>query len=87
MVVLTLLEPESRFGDKLFKFQVVCPQNGTGALKGLTMTSIVVAITYQYLVVLMTYQQRYWLKTSVNESPTVWGSSSIKKNNVALPAS
>ena len=30
---LTLLEPESRFGDKPFKFQVVCPQNGTAVLK------------------------------------------------------
>ena len=33
---LTLLEPQSRFGDKPFKFQVVCPQNGTAVLKGLT---------------------------------------------------
>ena len=32
---LTPLEPQSRFGDKLFKFQVVCPQNGTAVLKGL----------------------------------------------------
>ena len=32
---LTLLEPESRFGDKAFKFQVVCPQHGTAVLKGL----------------------------------------------------
>ena len=31
---LTLLEPESRFGDKPFKFQVVFPQNGTAVLKG-----------------------------------------------------
>ena len=28
--------PQSRFGDKPFKLQVVCPQNGTGVLKGLT---------------------------------------------------
>ena len=34
--VLTLLEPQSRFGDKPLKFQVVCPQNRTGVLKGLT---------------------------------------------------
>ena len=27
------LEPESRFGGKPFKFQVVCPQNGTAFLK------------------------------------------------------
>ena len=31
---LTLLEPQSRFGDKPRKFQVVCPQNGTAVLKG-----------------------------------------------------
>ena len=33
--VLTLLEPQSRFGDKPFKFQVVCPQYGTAVLTGL----------------------------------------------------
>ena len=33
--VLTLLEPQPRFGDKPLKFQVVCPQNGTAVLKGL----------------------------------------------------
>ena len=32
---LTLLEPQSRCGDKPLKFQVVCPQNGTAVLKGL----------------------------------------------------
>ena len=31
---LTRLEPQSRFGDKPLKFQVVCPQNGTAVLKG-----------------------------------------------------
>ena len=31
----TLLEPQSRFGDRPLKFQVVCPQNGTAVLKGL----------------------------------------------------
>ena len=31
---LTLLEPQSRFGDKSLKFQAVCPQNGTAVLKG-----------------------------------------------------
>ena len=31
---LTLLEPQSAFGDKLLKFQAVCPQNGTAVLKG-----------------------------------------------------
>ena len=30
-----LLEPQSRFGDKPLKFQVVCPENGTAILKGL----------------------------------------------------
>ena len=34
--LLTLLEPQSRFGDNSLKFQVVCPQNGTAVLKGLT---------------------------------------------------
>ena len=32
---LTLLEPQSRFGDQPLKLQVVCPQNGTAVLKGL----------------------------------------------------
>ena len=32
---LTLLEPQSAFGDKPLNFQVVCPQNGTAVLKGL----------------------------------------------------
>ena len=31
--LLTLLEPQSRFGDKPVKFQVVCPQSGTAVLK------------------------------------------------------
>ena len=35
-MLLTLLEPQSRFGDKPLQFQVVCPQNGTAVLKGLT---------------------------------------------------
>ena len=30
---LTLLEPQSRFGDKPVKFQVVCPQNRTAVLE------------------------------------------------------
>ena len=33
--MLTPLEPQSRFGDKPVKFEVVCPQNGTAVLKGL----------------------------------------------------
>ena len=36
--ILTLLEPQFRFGDKPLKFQVVYPQNGTAVLKGLTRT-------------------------------------------------
>ena len=32
---LTLLEPQSRFGGKPVKFQIVCPQNGTAVLEGL----------------------------------------------------
>ena len=32
--MITLLEPQSRFGDRPVKFQVVCPQNGTAVLKG-----------------------------------------------------
>ena len=35
---LTLLEPRSRFVDKPLKFQVVCPQNGTAVVKGLSFT-------------------------------------------------
>ena len=33
---LTLLEPQSRFGNKLLGIRVVCPQNGTAFLKGLS---------------------------------------------------
>ena len=33
---LPLLGPLSRFGNKRVKFKVVCPQNGTAVLKGLT---------------------------------------------------
>ena len=32
-----LLEPQSRFGDKPLKLQVVCPQSGTAVLKGLSL--------------------------------------------------
>ena len=35
---LTLLEPQSRIGDKPLNFHVVCPQNGTAVLKGLATT-------------------------------------------------
>ena len=34
--VLTLLEPQSRFGDKPVKFQVVCPQKRDCGSKGVT---------------------------------------------------
>ena len=33
---LTLLEPRSRFGDKLPRIRLLCPQNGTAVLKGLS---------------------------------------------------
>ena len=33
--LLTPLEPQSRFGDKLLGIWVVCPQNGAAVLKGL----------------------------------------------------
>ena len=36
---LTLLELQSRFGDKPVKFQVVCPQHGTAVRKGLITTT------------------------------------------------
>ena len=35
---LILLEPQSRFGENPLEFQVICPQNGTAVLKGLTTT-------------------------------------------------
>ena len=34
------LKPQSRFGDKPFKFQVVCPQNGTAVLKVLSIDEV-----------------------------------------------
>ena len=34
-LLLTLSEPQSRFGDKPVKYKVDCPQNGTAVLKGL----------------------------------------------------
>ena len=36
---LTLLEPQSRFGDKSHGIRMVCPQIGTAVLKGLTCTT------------------------------------------------
>ena len=36
---LTPLETQSRFGDKLLEIRLVCPQNGTAVLKGLSATS------------------------------------------------
>ena len=33
---LTLLEPQSRFGDKLLEIWVDCPPNETAVLKGLS---------------------------------------------------
>ena len=46
---LTLLEPQSAFGDKLLNFQVVCPQNGTAVLKGLTISDDPGRVFYQIL--------------------------------------
>ena len=34
--VLALVRVQSRFGDKLLGIWLVCPQNGTAVLKGLT---------------------------------------------------
>ena len=41
VLTLTRLEPQSRYGDKPVKFLliVVCSQNGTAVLKGLTLES------------------------------------------------
>ena len=36
---LTLLEPQSRFGDKSLGVRLVCPQIGTAVLKGLRLRS------------------------------------------------
>ena len=38
--VLTPLEPQSRFGDKLLENLMVCPQNGTAVLKGLNAIAV-----------------------------------------------
>ena len=38
--ILTLLELQSHFGDRPLKFLVVCPENGTPVLKGLTISNI-----------------------------------------------
>ena len=40
----TLLDPQSRFGDKPLKFQVICPQNGTAVLKGLSWGLVFVSL-------------------------------------------
>ena len=42
---LTLLEPQSRFGDKPLKCQVFCPQNGTAVLKGLEYNNVVYPVS------------------------------------------
>ena len=51
---LTPLKPQSRFGDKPLKFQVVCPQNGTAVLKELMIYVDTLFLTYlhKYLTVL-----------------------------------
>ena len=35
LLLFNLLEPQSRFGDKLLGIRLVCPQHGTAVLKGL----------------------------------------------------
>ena len=39
-LVLSSLEPQSRFGGKLLKIRLVCPQNGTAVRKGLVRLSV-----------------------------------------------
>ena len=55
---ITLLEPQSRFGDKPVKFQVVCPQNGTAVQQGMnyqTQRSTLRCTVLVYTVVLGRY--------------------------------
>ena len=42
--LLTLLAPQSRFGDKLLRICMVCPQRGTAAPKGLSGGSVYVCV-------------------------------------------
>ena len=55
-IPLTLLEPQSRFGDKSVKFQVFCHKNGTAVLKGLkrftTCTSDTATVAHSRMVLL-----------------------------------
>ena len=39
VAVDVVIAPQSRFGDKLLKIRVVCPQNGTAVLQGLRTTA------------------------------------------------
>ena len=39
--LLTPLEPQSRFGDKLLEIRLGCPQSGTAVLKGLIHTVVI----------------------------------------------
>ena len=43
---LTPLEPQSPFGDKPVKFQVVCPRNVTAVLKGLRQLLVPVIFSF-----------------------------------------
>ena len=43
-MLLTPLGPQSRFGDKLLEICLVCPQNGTAVLKGLTVNPVSTAV-------------------------------------------
>ena len=45
--LLTIVEPQSSFGDKTHKFQAVCPQNGTAVLKG--STPLILHCKYTYI--------------------------------------
>ena len=44
--ILALLEPQSCLRDKPFKLQVICPQNGTAVLKGLTGRTTKIFVCY-----------------------------------------
>ena len=54
--VLTLLEPQPRSGDTPLKHQVVCPQNGTAVLTGLTCPWHMIVYIFPYnIYILYTY--------------------------------
>ena len=57
--MLNLLEPQSRFGDKLLIIWVVCPQNGTAVLKGLSSQPLLLGIIYVPVFVIRPAFSRY----------------------------